>query len=79
VFTILGNAKINVDIIIQSVGKNNTNDISFTVAAGDAATAVDAISAYKDAIGFHAISVDDDIAKVSIVGAGMISSPASPP
>jgi aspartate kinase len=75
VFTILGNAKINVDIIIQSVGKNNTNDISFTVAAGDAATAVDAISAYKDAIGFHAISVDDDIAKVSIVGAGMISSP----
>jgi len=75
VFTVLANAKINVDIILQSVGKNNTNDISFTVASGDAKAAFEAISAYKDAIGFERVSIDEDIAKISIVGAGMISSP----
>ena len=75
VFTILANAKINVDIILQSVGKNNTNDISFTVATVDAKSAFEVISQYKDAIGFERVSMDEDIAKVSIVGAGMISSP----
>lgn len=75
VFTVLAHAKINVDIILQSMGKNNTNDISFTVASGDAKAAFDAISAYQDAIGFERVSMDEDIAKVSIVGAGMISSP----
>jgi aspartate kinase len=75
VFTVLANAKINVDIILQSVGKNNTNDISFTVASGDAKAAFEAISAYQDAIGFERVSIDEDIAKISIVGAGMISSP----
>lgn len=75
VFTVLANAKINVDIILQSVGKNNTNDISFTVASGDAKAAFEAISAYQAVVGFERVSMDEDIAKVSIVGAGMISSP----
>lgn len=75
VFTVLAKAKINVDIILQSVGKHNTNDISFTVASGDAKAAVEAISAYQEAIGFERVTVDEDIAKISIVGAGMISSP----
>ena len=75
VFTVLGKAKINVDIILQSMGKNHTNDISFTVASTDAKAAYDAITAYQDAIGFAQVSLDEDVAKVSIVGAGMINSP----
>ena len=75
VFSVLAKAKINVDIILQSVGKGHTNDISFTIASSDAKTAYDAIMEYQEAIGFARASVDEDVAKVSIVGAGMISSP----
>ncbi|MDO4750150.1 MAG: aspartate kinase [Eubacteriales bacterium] len=75
VFMVLAKAKINVDIILQSVGKDHTNDISFTVASSDSQAAYDVISEYKDVIGFESISMDEDIAKVSIVGAGMISCP----
>ncbi len=75
VFRALANAKVNVDIILQSVGKNNTNDISFTVARGEMDTAREAIEAYKDSIGFDHVNVDTSVAKVSIVGAGMISTP----
>jgi len=75
VFTILAKAKINVDIILQSVGKGHTNDISFTVAASDAKAAFEAIESYREVIGFERVSMDEDIAKISIVGAGMISSP----
>lgn len=74
VFRVLGNAKVNVDIILQSMGKNNTNDISFTVAESDMALARDALLKYKDSIGFDQLNVDTNVAKVSIVGAGMIRS-----
>ena len=75
VFRALANAKVNVDIILQSVGKNNTNDISFTVAREQIDAAREAIEACKDAIGFDHVNVDTTVAKVSIVGAGMISTP----
>ena len=74
VFRALAKAKVNVDIILQSYGKNNTNDISFTVAKSDMEIAKKAIEDYKDTIGFDHVSVDTDVAKVSIVGAGMIRS-----
>lgn len=75
VFRALANAKVNVDIILQSVGKNNTNDISFTVAREEMEKAYDAIMEYQESIGFERVNVDTSVAKVSIVGAGMIRSP----
>jgi len=74
VFRVMANAKISVDIIIQSMGKNRTNDISFTVAKKDMEAAHDAILEYKESIGFDHVDVDQNVAKVSIVGNGMISS-----
>jgi aspartate kinase len=75
IFRVLANAKINVDIILQSIGRENTKDISFTVARGDMERAASALAEQKDAIGFSDISMTDKIAKVSIVGAGMMSAP----
>ncbi|MBR4954199.1 MAG: aspartate kinase [Oscillospiraceae bacterium] len=74
VFRVMGKAKINIDIIIQSAGKGGTNDISFVVAKGDVDATVAALEEYKSAIGFNAVSVDSSVAKVSIVGAGMMNS-----
>ena len=74
VFRVMGKAKINIDIIIQSSGKDGTNDISFVVAKGDVDATVAALEEYKTAIGFNSVSVDSSVAKVSIVGAGMMNS-----
>jgi aspartate kinase len=70
---VLSNAKINVDIILQSIGRDETKDISFTVAKGDLKLATEVLEEQKEAIGYSHISVTDKIAKVSIVGAGMMS------
>lgn len=75
IFRAVANAKINVDIILQSLGRNNTNDISFTVAKSDAEAAKAAVEEYQDVLGFDKVVVNTDVAKVSIVGAGMLSSP----
>jgi len=74
-FRVLANAKLNIDIILQTLGRNNTNDISFTVARGDMNLAVEVLEENKDIIGFSNINTTDKIAKVSIVGAGMMSVP----
>jgi aspartate kinase len=74
VFRALAKAKVNVDIILQSVGRNNRKDISFTVPKGDAETARSVLEEQREAIGFENLLVDEKVAKVSIVGAGMISS-----
>lgn len=73
VFNEMAKKKINVDIILQSYGKNNTNDISFTVPLDDADRAEEALEACKASIGFDHVSVDKSVAKVSIVGAGMMT------
>ena len=75
VFRVLANAKINVDIILQSIGRSNTNDISFTIARNDMKHAVEVLEDNKSMIGFTEIRMTDKIAKVSIVGAGMMSAP----
>ena len=75
VFRALANAKINVDIILQSIGREDTKDISFTVNKSDMASATAALEQQRDALGYASISVTDKIAKVSIVGAGMMSAP----
>ncbi|MGE4485176.1 MAG: aspartate kinase [Oscillospiraceae bacterium] len=74
VFRTLANAKINVDIILQSIGRGNTQDISFTVTESDLAEAEKVLNKTKEAIGFESMSIDSEVAKVSIVGAGMMSS-----
>ena len=73
VFSALSKSKINVDIILQSAGLDGTNDISFTVAIGDVAKAKEILEDRAEAIGFDHISIDENVAKVSIVGAGMMN------
>ena len=75
VFSQLSMQKINVDIILQSLTKDGMADLSFTVAKSDAQSAVDTLVKHRDTIGFSDISVDDDFAKVSVIGAGMMSAP----
>ena len=75
VFSVMAKAHINVDIILQSAGKNGSNDISFTVATGDAEAAKAALDEAVEAIGCDHIALDRDVAKVSIVGAGMMNGP----
>ena len=71
IFSLLAKKDINVDIILQSIGRDESKDISFTVARDDAETAKAILEELKASIGFKSIEVDDHVAKVSIVGAGM--------
>jgi len=75
VFRVLANAKINIDIILQSIGRDDTKDISFTVARTDMEKAAAVLRENKEVVGYSSISMTDKIAKVSIVGAGMMSAP----
>jgi aspartate kinase len=75
VFRMLANAKINIDIILQSIGRDNTKDISFTIARSDLEKASDVLKENKSVVGYSDISMSDKIAKISIVGAGMMSAP----
>lgn len=75
VFSLLSKENINVDIILQSIGRGNTKDISFTVKRGDLEAARRILEEHKESIGFDHIDVSSNLAKVSIVGAGMIDNP----
>ena len=75
IFSLLAKENINVDIILQSIGRNDTKDISFTVSKQDLERAKEALEAHKSVLGFDHIDVNDAIAKVSIVGAGMVHNP----
>ena len=75
VFSLLAKEKINVDIILQSVGRSGTKDITFTVAKDNAERAVAVLEANKHLIGIKGVLCDMQSAKVSIVGAGMESNP----
>ena len=71
IFSLLAKKGINVDIILQSIGRDESKDISFTVARADAEEAKRVMEENKEAIGFQRVELNDRIAKVSIVGAGM--------
>jgi aspartate kinase len=77
IFSKLAAKNINVDIILQSVGRNGTKDISFTVSRANLKTTVDLLSDYLEQIGANSIVYDENVAKVSIVGAGMESHPGT--
>lgn len=75
IFSVLAKNKISVDIILQSIGRSNTKDITFTVHKKDLAEAIRLLKEQKSMINYDNISYDDNIAKLSIVGAGMESNP----
>lgn len=75
-FSVLAKHKINVDIILQSVGRDQTKDITFTVSKGNAEEAVNCVKSSFD-IDDSDIVCDTNVAKISIVGAGMESHPGT--
>ncbi|MDA8219799.1 MAG: ACT domain-containing protein, partial [Dehalococcoidales bacterium] len=75
VFTALANANINVDMIIQNVSEGGTTDISFTVSEDDVQTVTARLSALQQELGFERLETDTNMAKVSLVGAGMKTHP----
>jgi len=73
VFRTMSQQRINVDLILQSIGRHGTKDISFTVQKANVQAAVAALDAAKENLGFDHVDVNEKIAKVSIVGAGISS------
>ena len=71
IFSLLAKNNVNVDIILQSIGRNETKDISFTVSQDDMAKAVEVMQENQEMIGFSSVEATDQVAKISIVGAGM--------
>lgn len=75
IFNQLALKKINVDIILQSVGRDGTKDITFTVSKDQCSDAENALKAMEGALKFSDLKTDTDVAKISIVGAGMETHP----
>ena len=74
VFNLLAREKINVDLILQSIGRADSKDISFTVASSVADQAYKIIKDNQDALGYDHVDINQDVAKVSVVG-GMVDNP----
>jgi aspartate kinase len=74
-FEPLADANVNVDMIVQNTSTDGTTDISFTMPMADMAEAEDLVKKVADDIGATGVTHDNEIAKVSLVGAGMKSSP----
>ncbi len=75
IFNKLAKNNINVDIILQSVGRDGTKDISFTVSQEDLKEALAVLEANKEPLTIKDITYNEGVAKVSIVGAGMMTNP----
>ena len=75
VFGALAKNNISVDMIIQSLANNGTNSIAFTVDENDLNSAIDILELVRKEVNAGEILIDKDIAKVSIVGAGMVDRP----
>ena len=74
-FSLLAQKKVNVDVILQSVGRENTKGISFTVSKDNLDLAMQVINDNLDMFGATKVVAKDKISKVSLVGAGMQSNP----
>ncbi|TML75655.1 MAG: aspartate kinase [Actinobacteria bacterium] len=75
VFRALADAGVNIDMIVQNVSANGTTDISFTLPKSDLAVAGPILDRLTAEIGASSVDLDDEVAKVSLVGAGMKSHP----
>jgi len=74
-FTHLADAGVNVDMIIQNLQRDELNDITFTINKDQEKAAVNALEEIKRELNINGFSIDRDVAKISIVGAGMQSTP----
>jgi aspartate kinase len=76
-FEALAETGVNLDMIVQNVSAAATNltDISFTLPRADGQTAMTALARLKDSVGYDSLLYDDQIGKVSLIGAGMRSHP----
>ncbi|MDD6488810.1 MAG: aspartate kinase [Clostridia bacterium] len=72
-FSKLSSKGINVDIILQSIGRDGTKDIAFTVAKENGKEAAEVLNDFVNVVGGKSVSIDENVAKISIVGAGMES------
>lgn len=75
VFSLLSGKHINVDIILQSIGRDGKKDISFTVTEANLEKTVKLLEDNKEMLSFESIQSSTDYAKVSIVGSGMVNNP----
>jgi aspartate kinase len=77
IFRAVAQAGSNLDMIVQNVSAASTGrtDISFTLPTADGRTAMEALAAIQDEVGFEALRYDDQIGKVSLIGAGMRTHP----
>ena len=74
IFGRLADANVNVDMIVQSHARHaGAANMEFTVGKRDAARAMDIVRAAQEAIGFEDVAVDEEVAKVSVIGVGMRS------
>lgn len=75
VFSLLAKSNINVDVILQSIGRDDSKDITFSVPSGQLDSAIEVLNKNAEALGAQKIDSHRDVSKVSIVGAGMVSNP----
>ncbi|GAB2957100.1 aspartate kinase [Streptomyces pseudoechinosporeus] len=77
IFRAIADAEINIDMVVQNVSAASTGltDISFTLPKTEGRKAIDALERAKTAIGFESLRYDDQIGKISLVGAGMKTNP----
>jgi aspartate kinase, monofunctional class len=77
IFEVVAEAGVNIDMIVQNVSaaKTGLTDISFTLPSDDGAKATAALAAIQEEVGFESVQYDDQIGKLSLVGAGMKSHP----
>ena len=71
IFNALAKKNINVDMILQSIGRNGTKDISFTIDDGELGNALEVMETLKKTLGADKVDYEEKVAKVSVVGAGM--------
>ena len=75
IFNTLSKNGINIELILQSVGHDGTKDISFTVSETDLPETLEILEEYQNALTIERIDYSKDVAKISAVGAGMMSNP----
>ncbi len=77
IFQAVADAEVNIDMIVQNVSAATTGrtDVTFTCPKASLATALAALQAKQDAVGFESLESDEGIAKISLIGAGMRSHP----
>jgi len=74
-FSLFAREKVSIDIILQSIGRDDTKDISFTVRKSDLGRALDIINSNLGVLNAKEVKHSDKYSKVSIVGAGMVNNP----